>query len=100
MDLLRSRSSKLIEYVDSSFMISYAKLIKEATKPKPGAPKAKYIDPVIASSFTQDGSLQDICRAIAGRLGESNSLVRTLVTIECIDSSSDLDSLFRSSFEL
>lgn len=62
-------------------MSTYDKLIKQATKPKPGAPKPKYIDPIIASSFSQDGSLQDICRALGGRLRDSSSLVRVPLSL-------------------
>lgn len=67
-------------------MSRYEKLIKEATKPKPGAPKAKYIDPIIASSFSQDGSLQDMCKALSSRLNDSSSLVvmRSLIVIHTL----------------
>ncbi|PWN21643.1 ANTH-domain-containing protein [Microstroma glucosiphilum] len=53
---------------------TYNKLIKDATKAKPGAPKPKYIDPILASTFSQDGSLADVCRSLALRLRETNSI--------------------------
>ncbi|UZJ56490.1 hypothetical protein CBS101457_005810 [Exobasidium rhododendri] len=76
-------------------MSNYEKLIKQATKPKPGAPKAKYIDPIIASSFSQDGSLQEICRAISGRLSDNNSLVvfRSLIVIHTLIRNGGIDNV-------
>lgn len=76
-------------------MSRYEKLIKEATKPKPGAPKAKYIDPIIASSFSQDGSLQDMCRALSSRLNDSSSLVvmRSLIVIHTLIRNGGVDNV-------
>lgn len=56
-------------------MSSYDKVVKAATKPKAGAPKPKHMDPIIASSFSSDGSLQDITRSLGGRLREPSSIV-------------------------
>jgi hypothetical protein len=55
-------------------MSSYDKLLRSATKPKAGAPKAKHIDPLIAASFARDGSLADVLRALAGRLREGSTV--------------------------
>ena len=55
-------------------MSSYDKLLRAATKPKAGAPKAKHIDPLIAASFARDGSLADVLRALAGRLREGRTV--------------------------
>lgn len=76
-------------------MSSYNKLIREATKPKPGAPKPKYIDPIIASSFSSDGSLQDMCRALAQRLSDSSSLVvfRSLIVVHTLIRNGNVDSV-------
>ncbi|PWN31334.1 ANTH-domain-containing protein, partial [Meira miltonrushii] len=76
-------------------MSRYEKLIKEATKPKPGAPKAKYIDPIIASSFSQDGSLQDMCKALSSRLNDSSSLVvmRSLIVIHTLIRNGGVDNV-------
>ncbi|PWN27662.1 ANTH-domain-containing protein [Jaminaea rosea] len=62
---------------------TYNKLVRDATKPKPGAPKPKYIDPILAASFSQDGSLADVCKALSLRLRESSSLVvfKTLIIL-------------------
>ncbi|PWN90690.1 ANTH-domain-containing protein [Acaromyces ingoldii] len=76
-------------------MSTYDKLIKQATKPKPGAPKPKYIDPIIASSFSQDGSLQDICRALGGRLREPSSLVvfKSLIVLHTMIRNGGIDNV-------
>ncbi|KAL7409315.1 ANTH domain-containing protein [Mrakia frigida] len=49
---------------------SSEKLIKAACKPKKGAPKAKYLDPIIASTQVPDGPISDLCAALAPRLRE------------------------------
>ncbi|PWN48452.1 ANTH-domain-containing protein [Violaceomyces palustris] len=56
-------------------MSTYDKVVKSATKPKPGPPKPKYIDPIIATTFSSDGSLQDVCKALGQRLREPNATV-------------------------
>lgn len=55
-------------------MSSYDKLLRAATKPKAGAPKAKHIDPLIAASFARDGSLEDVLHALAQRLREGSTV--------------------------
>ncbi|KAH8919528.1 hypothetical protein BT69DRAFT_485273 [Atractiella rhizophila] len=56
-------------------MSSWKKIVEGGTKPKNAPPKAKYIDPIVQASFSQDGSLQDICRSLAPKLRDSNSIV-------------------------
>lgn len=52
------------------------KIVKLACKPKKGAPpKAKYIDVLVAATYSDDGSLNDIVRSLSLRLREPNSVV-------------------------
>ena len=36
----------------------------------------KYLDPIIAATYSDDGTLQDVCRALAPKLQETNVIVR------------------------
>lgn len=56
-------------------MSSFEKTIKNACKPKPAPPKSKYLDPIITATYSQDGAVPDICRALSSRLREPNSVV-------------------------
>ncbi|OCF31610.1 ENTH domain-containing protein [Kwoniella heveanensis CBS 569] len=62
---------------------NYDKIVKLACKPKNAPPKAKYIDVLIAASFSDDGSLQDIIRSLSLRLREANAVVvfKALLTL-------------------
>ncbi|KDE07612.1 hypothetical protein MVLG_02077 [Microbotryum lychnidis-dioicae p1A1 Lamole] len=55
--------------------VAMNKTVALATKPKRAAPKAKYIDPIVQSTFNQDGSIQEIVRALSTRLRDSNTTV-------------------------
>ena len=60
-------------------MSTYDKVVKSATKPKAGGIKPKYIDPIIAATFSTDSSLQDVVRSLSSRLHDSSSIVRGLL---------------------
>lgn len=51
------------------------KMVREATKPKAAPPKAKYIDPILATTFAQDRSLSDVCRALGQRMRDKDAVV-------------------------
>ncbi|KAJ1020727.1 hypothetical protein NDA16_004119 [Ustilago loliicola] len=76
-------------------MSSYDKVVKGATKPKSGGIKPKYIDPIIATTFATDGSLQDVCRALGNRLREPNATVvlKTLVIIHTMVRNGEVDNV-------
>ncbi|KAK4051349.1 hypothetical protein OIV83_002833 [Microbotryomycetes sp. JL201] len=59
------------------------KTVELATKPKRAPPKAKYIDPIIQATFNNDGSLQEIVKAISTRLRDTNTTVVFKALIVC-----------------
>lgn len=76
-------------------MSSYDKVVKGATKPKSGGIKPKYIDPLIATTFSTDGSLQDACRALGSRLRDPSSTVvlKTLVILHTMIRNGEVDNV-------
>ncbi|VDB99917.1 unnamed protein product [Peniophora sp. CBMAI 1063] len=56
-------------------MSSFEKVVKNACKPKHAPPKAKYLDPIIAATWSDDGAIHDVCRALAPRFREPNATV-------------------------
>ncbi|EST08493.1 protein of unknown function DUF1720 [Kalmanozyma brasiliensis GHG001] len=78
-------------------MSSYDKVVKGATKPKSGGIKPKYIDPIIATTFATDGSLQDVCRALGNRLREPNATVvlKSLVILHTMIRNGEVDNVLR-----
>ncbi|ESK97775.1 enth domain-containing protein [Moniliophthora roreri MCA 2997] len=56
-------------------MSSYDKVVKLACKPKPAPPKAKYLDPIIAATWSEDGAVHDVCKALSPRFREPNAVV-------------------------
>ncbi|KAI0251738.1 AP180 N-terminal homology domain-containing protein [Lactifluus subvellereus] len=56
-------------------MSSFEKVVKNACKPKPSPPKAKYIDPIIAATWSEDGAIHDVCKALSPRFREPNTIV-------------------------
>lgn len=82
---------------------SYDKVVKLACKPKPAPPKAKvslvihnptgrgrtsrphhpshnhpsrqYMDPIIAATWSEDGAVHDVCKALSPRFREPNAIV-------------------------
>lgn len=54
---------------------SFEKAMKGACKPKPNPPKAKYLDPILAATWSEDGAVHDVCRALAPRFKEPNVLI-------------------------
>ncbi|KAH7922316.1 ANTH-domain-containing protein [Leucogyrophana mollusca] len=56
-------------------MSSFDKVVKLACKPKAAPPKAKYLDPIIAATWSEDGAVHDVCKALAPRLREPNAII-------------------------
>ncbi|KAI0630701.1 ANTH domain-containing protein [Trametes polyzona] len=56
-------------------MTSFEKTVKLACKPKAAPPKAKYLDPIIAATWSEDGAVHDVCKALAPRFREPNVIV-------------------------
>ncbi|KAG2367999.1 ANTH domain-containing protein [Suillus spraguei] len=56
-------------------MSSFDKTVKLACKPKAAPPKAKYLDPIIAATWSEDGTVHDVCKALVPRLREPNAIV-------------------------
>lgn len=59
----------------TSAMSSFEKAVKGACKPKPMPPKAKYMDPILAATWSEDGAVHDVCRALIPRFREPNVTV-------------------------
>nr|GAT53584.1 predicted protein [Mycena chlorophos] len=55
--------------------MSFEKLVKGATKPKAAPPKAKYLDPIIAATWDEGGSIHDVCKSLSPRFREPNAVV-------------------------
>ncbi|KAM0748804.1 ANTH-domain-containing protein [Meredithblackwellia eburnea MCA 4105] len=72
------------------------KLVTLATKPKRAPPKAKYIDPIVQSTFSQNGSMQEIVRALGSRMREDNSTVvfKSLIVLHTLLRSGSLEPTF------
>lgn len=56
-------------------MSSFDKIVKLACKPKSAAPKAKYLDAIIAATWSDDGAVSDVCKALVPRIREPNVIV-------------------------
>ncbi|RPD58912.1 ANTH-domain-containing protein [Lentinus tigrinus ALCF2SS1-7] len=56
-------------------MTSFEKTVKLACKPKAAPPKSKYLDPIIAATWSEDGAVHDVCKALAPRFREPNVIV-------------------------
>ncbi|KAI6024433.1 ANTH domain-containing protein [Pisolithus marmoratus] len=56
-------------------MSSFDKVVKLACKPKAAPPKTKYLDPIIAATWSEDGAVYDVCKALIPRLREPNAIV-------------------------
>ncbi|OJA15371.1 hypothetical protein AZE42_12816, partial [Rhizopogon vesiculosus] len=54
---------------------SFDETVKLACKPKAAPPKAKYLDPIIAATWSEDGAVHDVCKALVPRLREPNAIV-------------------------
>ncbi|KIR42098.1 ENTH domain-containing protein [Cryptococcus deuterogattii 99/473] len=54
---------------------SFDKIVKLATKPKNAPPKAKYIDSLIAATYADDRSINEIVIVLAQRLRDPNGVV-------------------------
>jgi phosphatidylinositol-binding clathrin assembly protein len=77
-------------------MSSYDKVVKLACKPKSAPPKAKvstivpcgiyelkyfgrqYLEPIIAATWSDEGAVHDVCKALSPRFREPNSVVGLL----------------------
>ncbi|KAI0741287.1 ANTH domain-containing protein [Daedaleopsis nitida] len=56
-------------------MTSFEKTVKLACKPKAAPPKSKYLDPIIAATWSEDGAVHDVCKALSPRFREPNVIV-------------------------
>ncbi|TRM60781.1 ANTH domain-containing protein [Schizophyllum amplum] len=56
-------------------MSSFDKVVKLACKPKPAPPKAKYLEPIIAATWSEEGAVGDVCKALSPRFREPNAIV-------------------------
>ncbi|CCA67480.1 hypothetical protein PIIN_01309 [Serendipita indica DSM 11827] len=56
-------------------MSHWDKVVKLACKPKSAAPKAKYLDPIIAATYSDESSLRDVFASLAVRLREPTLVV-------------------------
>ncbi|KZV91520.1 ANTH-domain-containing protein [Exidia glandulosa HHB12029] len=56
-------------------MSSFDKVVKLACKPKAAPPKSKYIDPILAATYGDEGTIQELSRALVPRLREPNTIV-------------------------
>ncbi|KAH0582772.1 hypothetical protein H2248_010683 [Termitomyces sp. 'cryptogamus'] len=56
-------------------MSSFDKVVKLACKPKAAVPKPKYLDTIIAATWSDDGAIHDVCKALSPRLREPNTIV-------------------------
>ncbi|PFH51967.1 hypothetical protein AMATHDRAFT_58213 [Amanita thiersii Skay4041] len=56
-------------------MSSFDKVVKLACKPKAAPPKSKYLDPIISATWSDDGSVHDVCKALSPRFREPNAVV-------------------------
>ncbi|KAI0831841.1 ANTH domain-containing protein [Trametes gibbosa] len=67
-------------------MTSFEKTVKLACKPKAAPPKAKYLDPIIAATWSEDGAVHDVCKALSPRFREPNVIVvfKALIVLHTI----------------
>ncbi|KZP01731.1 ANTH-domain-containing protein [Calocera viscosa TUFC12733] len=56
-------------------MSSFDKIVKMACKPKAAPPKAKYLDPIVMATYSEDGSVGDIFKALAPKLREPSAII-------------------------
>ncbi|KZP21067.1 ANTH-domain-containing protein, partial [Athelia psychrophila] len=56
-------------------MSSYDKVVKLACKPKAAPPKPKYLDTILAATWSEDGAVHDVCKALSPRFREPNAIV-------------------------
>ncbi|KAK2463621.1 hypothetical protein APHAL10511_004372 [Amanita phalloides] len=56
-------------------MSSFDKTVKLACKPKAAPPKPKYLDPIIAATWGDEGAVSDVCKALSPRFREPNAIV-------------------------
>lgn len=73
-----------------------SKTVQLATKPKRAAPKAKYIDPIVQSTFNKDGSLQEVIKALNVRMRDDNPTVvlKSLIVLHTIMRGGSLEPTF------
>lgn len=56
-------------------MSGFDKIIKGACKPKAAPPKSKYVEPLIAATWSDDGAVGDVCKALSPKFREPNAVV-------------------------
>ncbi|KAG8696553.1 hypothetical protein FRC09_008395 [Ceratobasidium sp. 395] len=78
-------------------MSSFEKVVKLACKPKAAAPKAKYLEPLIAATYADDGSIHDICKALAPRFKEPNAVIvfKALIVLHTIIRQGQTDNVLK-----
>ncbi|QRW03111.1 epsin amino-terminal-like (ENTH) domain-containing protein C19F8,03c [Ceratobasidium sp. AG-Ba] len=78
-------------------MSSFDKVVKLACKPKAAAPKAKYIEPLISATYSDDGSIHDICKALAPRFREPNAVVvfKALIVLHTVIRQGQTDNVLK-----
>ncbi|KAL1405247.1 hypothetical protein Q8F55_008873 [Vanrija albida] len=75
----------------------YEKIVKLACKPKNAPPKAKYLDALIAATYSDDAPLHEITRALAERLRDNNPVIvfKALLTLHQMIRAGSTDVLLR-----
>ncbi|KAF9644178.1 ANTH-domain-containing protein, partial [Thelephora ganbajun] len=76
-------------------MSSYDKVVKGACKPKAAVPKSKYLDTLIAATYSEDGSVHDVCKALAPKFKEPNAIVvfKALLTLHTLIRNGSTDNI-------
>ncbi|KAM5544240.1 hypothetical protein V8D89_001900 [Ganoderma adspersum] len=78
-------------------MTSFEKTVKLACKPKAAPPKAKYLDPIIAATWSEDGAVHDVCKALSPRFREPNVIVvfKALIVLHTMIRNGATDNILR-----
>ncbi|KAG9128264.1 hypothetical protein FRC07_002223, partial [Ceratobasidium sp. 392] len=78
-------------------MSSFEKVVKLACKPKAAAPKTKYLEPLISATYADDGSIHDICKALAPKFKEPNAVIvfKALIVLHTIVRQGQTDNVLK-----
>ncbi|KAI0730938.1 ANTH domain-containing protein [Earliella scabrosa] len=78
-------------------MTSFEKTVKLACKPKAAPPKSKYLDPIIAATWSEDGAVHDVCKALSPRFREPNVIVvfKALIVLHTIIRNGSTDNVLQ-----
>ncbi|KAG9050413.1 hypothetical protein FS837_005486 [Tulasnella sp. UAMH 9824] len=82
-------------------MNPYEKVAKLACKPNATAPKLKYVDPLIATTYSQDGAIYDVLKALAPRFKEHNAnvLLKASIVFHMMIRHGDTDNLLSHAYQ-